>query len=422
LADPNETLDAAALWERFWTEIVVTGNGILWKQRDRGPSGKDIRQLWPVDTRHVQIMQDRERLVAGYVFDPAVLTGTGQAMAQAFPTATAQRYSVADILHLRLSPDPDYPLWGYSPLAAALSEIDLDNAITEFTTALMENGAVTTHVFTTKNPVDETEIERIGRRWKQRRGGPTHAGELVVIDGTEGALTRAGLAIGSREMGLADLRKQIEARILSALNVPPIVVGAVVGLENATYSNYMQARLAFHEENTDPNLRRIQSVFTKGLAREFGPALRIRHDLSRVMGLQEWETGRRRLALAEYAGGIATQNEARADVDRPPLEGGDITLAGLNMQVLPASVRRVTQRPPITSSMAYRLRGALGRDLAALSAEIEVRAEVMEYLRAAVPMALDGEPRIAAAWRLLHAAHTATVSAALNKADGKVTE
>jgi len=119
-----------------------------------------------------------------------------------------------------------------------------------------------------------------------------------------------------------------------AMDVPPIVVGSIVGLENATYSNYMQARLAFHEENTDPNLWRFTSALEHGLADEFpehaGKQIRIRPDLSRVMALLDWEDRRRRLALAEWNGGIKTQTEARASIDLPPLPGGDFYAFPLN--------------------------------------------------------------------------------------------
>jgi HK97 family phage portal protein len=350
LRSPNSELSQTAFFERLYTELCVTGDLYAWKRRAR--SGHKIIEFVPAKSKHMRAVEGTgTELIRGYEYDSNADFGTGRqcAEAQTFPSPTAKKYDKRDVIHVLLSPDPDYPLKGLAPMESALADIDLDYAITEFTTALMERGAVVDHALITKNPVGPDEVRRIERRWRQTRSGPTKAGGLLVIDGTEASLVRMGLSIGAREMGLADLRKQLEARILSALDVPPVLVGSVVGLEMASYSNMGQARMQFHEESTGPMLERVCAALTHSLAPEYPElgVIRIRPDLSRVMALLEWEDKRRRLALAEHVGGVITKNEARGSVERAPVPGGDYFLDPLNaIKVLPDG----TREPPPKSS------------------------------------------------------------------------
>jgi hypothetical protein len=309
-----------------------------WKRRN---NGNDLIDLLPVDSRtmHPKPGGDTGKLIGGYVYDPKRVTDIGTAAhSQSVDSDSAVTFAPSEVIHVPLEPDPGNPLMGLSPLAAALADIDLDYGITDFTTAVLERGAVMDHALITKQRVSDPEARRIERRWLRRRAGPKNAGGLTVIDGTEGTLSKMGMSIGARDMGLADLRKLIEARILMSLDVPPIIVGSVVGLENATYSNYGQARLAFHEENTDPHLSRICSGLENGLVADYpehrGKLIRIRPDLSHVMALLDWEDQRRRLALAEFNGAVTTRTEARAAVDRPALPGDDFSILPLNVQRL----------------------------------------------------------------------------------------
>jgi HK97 family phage portal protein len=322
LERPSRRLDSATFYEDAYVDFVVLGNAYVLKLPEGG--------LHRLDPAHVAPLPDGRGNIAAFLYDPK--SAIGERTPQ--PSTAGTRLPVDQVIHLRTASDPDNPLIGLSPIASALREIDLDNSISEFTQSVINNGGAVDKVFVTKSRIQEAEARRIERRWFRRRSGPKNAGGFAVIDGTEGSLQNVGMSLSSREMGLFDLRKQVEARILMALDVPPIVVGSVVGLENATYSNYMQARLAFHEENTDPVLTKICSALEFGLAGALAPGerVRIRPDLSRVMALLEWEDKRRRLALAEWREGLTTQTESRAETDRPPLANGDFYLLPLNTQ------------------------------------------------------------------------------------------
>ncbi len=352
---PHPAIDKVRLLDRFWTDVAVLGNGLFWKQRSnntRFSPRRDVIALWPIDAATVVIKADPLKMIEGYyVFTDGSTFGTGQAIASAQDLVADKtskrytRYDPEDVIHLALSPDPKFPLWGLSPIAPTLPSVDADDAITAFITRFFQIGAIPAYLYEAEREMTEDEIARLKTQFESQQGGVDRAWGLAVVDKTQGKLTRMGLSTGAREIGLHELRMDIEARILGPLNVPPIVVGAVIGLTHATYSNYGQARSAQHEENTAPNLVRLESVFTWGLAGEFGEDLRIRADTSRVMALDELQTTRTSRAVSKLLAGGSTINEFREAVDLPPVEGGDILLVPLNAEQLPIQVRSGASYP-----------------------------------------------------------------------------
>jgi hypothetical protein len=349
LERPHPAIDKVRLLDRFWTDVAVLGNGLFWKQRSNdtrfNPRG-DVIALWPIDASAVVIKADPKKMIEGYyVFTDGSTFGTGSAIAGAQKLVEDKnskrfiRYEPEDVIHLALSPDPIFPLWGLSPIAPTLPSVEADDYITSFIIRFFQIGAIPAFLYETERELTEDEISRLKTQFESQQGGVDKAWGLAVVDSTQGKLTRMGLATGSREIGLHELRMDIEARILGPLNVPPIVVGAVIGLTHATYSNYGQARSAQHEENTAPNLVRLESVFSWGLASEFGDDLRIRADTSRVLALDELQTTRTARAVSKILAGGSTINEFRQEVDLPPVEGGDILLIPLNAEQLPIQVR-----------------------------------------------------------------------------------
>jgi HK97 family phage portal protein len=426
---PHPDMSAATVLERFWTDHAVSGNGVLLVRRGRGT--REPVELWPLDSRHIYLeREDGTERTRYYWYDPTQVWGTGtRLLTEPRLSESAVRYRPQDIVHLPGPPDPNYPRWGLPWLAPALDMIDLDNEITRFSQGFFERGAVTDHLYTSEHELTDEEIQRLETRWNRRRAGTENSFGLWVLDRTKGNLQRMGLATGSREIGLFDLRKQVEARIASAANIPPIVVGFTIGLEHATYSNYGQARGAMHEENTGPHIRKLEAELTFKLARPMSPGLRVRADLSRVMALLEWEASRQQLELSKLQQGAQTRNEARASLDLPPTQGGDVFLTPLNVTPEQAAINFGVEIP---ESRVRRLRkyiqaqeGTAWEEVAdfvrATQAEVatmlgtdrepDVVVPVMNGLKDQAALQLEGESRTQAARRLLNLAGAATVSA-----------
>lgn len=349
LAFPSQSVSPAVYNQAAVTQLVVTGNGYEYKERGRLGA---IREFTIADSRFMYPVRGQNTMLGGFNWTDKYATGTGEAaigdLAAHFDNKT---YPIRDIIFTCLTPDPTYPLMGLSPIASALNDIDLDEAITRFTTALMNRGAVHDWALITKARTNESEMRRMVRRWF-RRSGPDNAGGLVVVDGTEADLKQLGMSIGPRDMALMELRKFVEARMLMVLNVPPIVVGSVIGMENATYSNYDSARKALHEENTDPLLTRICSAKEWSFRDEFpehrGDMIRVRADLSHVWALLDNVDKRDRLWLAKMNAAAATQAEGRKGMDMSPLKGvPDFFMTPANY--VPQTIDQIGKTGPVSN-------------------------------------------------------------------------
>ncbi len=349
LDNPNSDQDAIAFREQGDTELVVTGNSVTveWPTRGfdntmlaRPPSvGEELGEFRNLPTSHVMLRRGEDGRIAEYIYDPKKKHGGHTPTMFNRPPATAFRFPKSRVIHRIYAPDPDEMDWGIGPVAAALDAIQADVNITAYIREFFAQGAVPPHIFLTETNMTPEQEKQLQRRWASNVGGVTNAWRLAVMAGAKGTIQRLGLAAGSREVGLDDLRKATEARILVAMNVPPIVIGAPVGLENATYSNYDQARQAMHEENTDPLVQKRDAAWTHYFRKRIGNnAVRIRADTSNVLAVQMRQNQRSEQASRELQSGMIMRGEARALAGYAPSAGDDIFFVPLNLEKLPGSM------------------------------------------------------------------------------------
>ncbi|KKN32171.1 hypothetical protein LCGC14_0816680 [marine sediment metagenome] len=348
LDNPNEDDDPVKFRERVDTELVVTGNGIVveWPRRLEGHTAQPplvnepLGEFRLIPSMNVWLMRDKKTgRVDRYVYDPERQHGGPNPTLLNNPPASAFTFPKSRVIHRIYSPDPGQMEWGMGPVAAALDSIQADMNITAYIREFFAQGAVPPHIFLTETTMTPEQERQLQRRWASNVGGIENAWRLAVMAGAKGEIKRLGLAAGSREVGLDDLRKATEARILVAMNVPPIVIGAPIGLENATYSNYDQARQAMHEENTDPLVAKRDAAWSHWLRKRLGRRdIRIRADLSDVLAVQMRQNQRSEQATRELQSGLTMRGEARALAGYAPSEGDDTFFVPLNLETMPGSL------------------------------------------------------------------------------------
>src|SRR5690606_9298295 len=160
------------------------------------------------------------------------------------------------------------------------------------------------------------------------------------------------IGLSFEEMGFDVLDARSEARICMVLGVPPILVGAKIGLDRATYSNYNEARLAWWEDTLRPQDRNFESVIQGALAPEFGTDIVVEFDFGNVPALKESEDAKWTRTTSALGAGYITVNEARLfigldDIGEPgdrflrPTSAAEVDMAGERvnapvMELLPA--------------------------------------------------------------------------------------
>jgi hypothetical protein len=186
----------------------------------------------------------------------------------------------------------------------------------------MEKGGMPPGLLKTKQKLADADVSDIRRRWGERYGGIEHWLSPAVLD-QDAEYQQTGLSF--KDMGFEMLDARAEARICMVLDVPPILVGAKVGLDRATYSNYAEARQAWWEDSLTPLYRNFESVIVNDLGREFGGVEAV-FDLSAVPAFREQTDALYARANEGVGRGYMTVNEARRLIGLEEAPAGDVFL------------------------------------------------------------------------------------------------
>lgn len=220
--------------------------------------------------------------------------------------------------------DPMDPDRGLSPLAAAARSTDVANSVIESQKAFFDNGTIASGILTTDEKAPPSQLTEWAQSWADRYGGSKKAGKTPVLGGGLTYQRTGGLP---GELAFGEIMGLSDSAMCSALGVPPILIGAKVGLDRATYSNYVQARSQLWEDTVAPLLKFIAEAFTNALVDE-GDGKVCRFDTQGVPALQEDRNKKADRFRAALDAGAITVNEFRAALDLAPLADGEVYLRG----------------------------------------------------------------------------------------------
>lgn len=308
---PNAYMTEKDLWA--CTVITLDLAGVAYWEKVRDRAGRVV-QLWPLrPDRMTPVRAEGSALIGGYEYrvpgvgDPIVL-------------------DARDVLDFRLY-DPLDLYGGLAPVAVAARVGDVDNATTDFLREFFERAAVPPGLLKFKELISEAEREAVRAKWRQIYGGRSNWLDVAVLD-QDVEYQRLGFTFSELEFGALDTRS--EARICMVLRVPPVLVGAKVGLDRATYSNYAEARKAWWEDDLVPLYGHLGDEVAEDLGSEY-PDVELRWDFSAVPALREDMNAKWERAVRAWSLGLLTRNEARAELGLGEVADGDVF-------ILPTSV------------------------------------------------------------------------------------
>ena len=336
IAEPNPLMGE---FEFFELQMIYQDlAGACWTLIERGRDGITPARLWP-------LRPDRIR-----VLPPANPVGNPTGHTWLYVPDPAQPQVIVPIAQENMIrvryPNPLDAYFGWPPLRPAARAIALDNATTEYVDTLLRNLAVPSVVITSQQVVDDEIAERLGRKWRQRFGG-SRRGEPAFLQAGM-AINVVGLSL--QQLEFPDLRSTAESRICMSLGVPPILIGARVGLDRSTFANYGEARTSFWEETIMPMQGRFEANFRQRLLASFlgvGRArVYLRWDNSGVLALRESEAARWDRATAALRAGGITINDFRRTVGLPPVDGADVFLTPAGVAPTPLGQTPPRPAPP----------------------------------------------------------------------------
>lgn len=251
-----------------------------------------------------------------------------------------------DAIPITFADTPDGSPLGIGPTEVMLREAQISSALTDFLKAFMDRGALPLYAII---PQDEgpgaaqwgkqETRDAVMDAWQARYGqGLTSAVRPLPLVGVKDVKP---IGLDFNELAYPELNNLTDARICSAYGVPPVLVGAQVGLDRSTYNNNTEMRKSFYEDTMTYLWARIDDAFTRHLLPEFEtrPGWDIRFDTSEVEALQDNENELwQRSTAALSAGGISTHTYQRLIGEDP--HGPDVIYQPFNVIPLPVTTGR----------------------------------------------------------------------------------
>ena len=298
LAQPNARASGRALMEAAYGHLLVAGNAYLEAVAVEGA----VRELHALRPDRMRVVPGADGWAEGYEYSVAGRTmrfggevggaaggeGGGGGPGGRGPgedgagDASGGGRAVRPILHLSLfHPLDDH--YGFAPIEAAQTSLDVHNAAGAWTKALLDNsarpsGALVYAAGEGGNLTDE-QFERLKRELEDGYAGARNAGRPLVLDG---GLDWKAMGLSPKDMDFAEAKASAAREIALAFGVPPMLLG-IPG--DNTFANYQEAHRALWRLTVLPLVGRTAEALGGWLGPAFGEGLRLGTDLDAVEAL-----------------------------------------------------------------------------------------------------------------------------------------
>jgi HK97 family phage portal protein len=301
---PNDYMNESDLWASVIIYQMLAGRAVY--EIEYANRGTPIA-LWPLRPDWVKVKQRTDRPAIDY-YEYCV------------PGRQAVMLKPSQVLDFPLF-DPLDRFKTYAPVLVAGRVGDVDNAATDLIKLIFENGGMPLgYLKTTQVITDDSVIEEIQSRWQARYGGWRNWIKPAVLD-RDAEYQRLTMNLDD-EMGFSNLDARDEARICMVLEVPPILVGAKVGLEHGTYSNYETARRAWWEDTVLAMYGNYLDMIEYKLLPLFGKSnLSIAWDTSKVFAFSENQNEAWKRATDAWNANAITLNQFCEEAGLEKIEG-----------------------------------------------------------------------------------------------------
>lgn len=297
LRRPNHLMSGRQLL--VFTSLYLDLGGNAYWEKVRNGAGR-VTELWPLRPDRVQVIPDRKDLIAAYQYD----IGDERFI---IPARDIVRFTTED-------PLDDF--YGFPTLGSALRALALDNEAVDFGKAVFENSALPGGIIKLSKEKDDIALARIKSQFVGKVRGDKR-GEPVVFNP---GMDFTPVSFNLEEVAFESVRAMSITEILGVLGVPPILVGAKVGLDRSTFANYAEARRSFHEDTIEPLQELVAAVLT-GDADFTVKGLEAYFDNTNIAALSDVRRERRTEARENWMAGLMRLDETRAELDLPPVGG-----------------------------------------------------------------------------------------------------
>ena len=225
---------------------------------------------------------------------------------------------IKPICHLKaFHPQDDH--YGLSPLQAAAVAVDVHNAATAWSKALLDHaarpsGAIVYKGIDGQGSLSNDQYDRLVGEIEANHQGARNAGRPMLL---EGGLDWKPMGFSPSDMEFQKTKEAAAREIAIAFGIPPMLLG-IPG--DATYANYQEANRAFYRLTVLPLAAKMLADMSHWLAGFAGEAVEVKVDLDQIPALaaerdQQWA----RVGAADFL----SQAEKRRALGLPALSEGE---------------------------------------------------------------------------------------------------
>ncbi|MEI4486601.1 phage portal protein [Frigidibacter sp. MR17.14] len=271
LARPNAGQGRAEFLEALFGQLLLTGNAYV---EAVGEPGAGL----PVEL-HV-LRSDRVSLVPGADGWPVACDYTVGGRVHRFDMGG----SPDPICHIRsFHPADDH--YGLSPMQAAAVAVEVHNAASAWSKALLDNAARPSGAIVYGGPdgtghLSPEQYDRLVSEMELHHQGARNAGRPMLL---EGGLDWKPMGFSPSDMEFHETKLAAAREIALAFGVPPMLLG-IPG--DATYANYAEAHRAFYRLTVLPLASRVLAALAHWLG-TWGAAIDLAPDPDRIPALAE---------------------------------------------------------------------------------------------------------------------------------------
>lgn len=223
------------------------------------------------------------------------------------------------VLNLVRNPtDKDYK--GVGILTEGASILGTAKGLEEYSYNTVNNGFYAKGVVESDKVLSKPSRESLSARIKNFFSGTKNAGKVLILDD---GMKFKSLSLTPVDIELLKQKEFTINDIARLLNLPPAMIG---GTGNSmTYTNVQDTQLQFLQTTIEPYLTIIENTLNKYLLTEEEKSKGYYFEFNTVNMLRT--TPQRQIEMLNKATNskqIMTVNEARNEMNLPPLEGGDI--------------------------------------------------------------------------------------------------
>lgn len=297
---PNAAQGRAELLEALFGQLLLSGNGYI--EAVQGEGGLPLEL-------HV-LRSDRMAVVPGADGWPIAYEYTVGGKKHRFDASGA----VSPICHIKsFHPQDDH--YGFAPMQAAAMAVDVHNAASRWSKALLDNAARPSGALVWKGSdgqgvMAEDQFRRLSDEIEANYQGARNAGRPMVL---EGGLDWKPMGFSPSDMEFQKTKEAAAREIALAYGVPPMLLG-IQG--DATYANYQEANRAFYRLTVLPLVTRVAATLSEWMSEFSGEVVELKPNLDQVPALSaERDAQWARVAKADFL----TDSEKRALLGLPAL-------------------------------------------------------------------------------------------------------